>query len=173
MVMLAQKEISPMIRRRAGLSSQLVVVVALFSSAAGSSYAQETTSYGVVDSKDVMIQMRDGVKLAANIYRPAWDGYVADGKFPVILMRTPYNKESSAANATALVPQGYIVVLEYVRGRYKSEGHWLALATDPEDGYDTAKWIGAQSWCDGGIGTIGSSDSGPPGSPVVQLLDCP
>ena len=149
-----------MVRRRAGLFPQLVVVAALVSSAAGSLYAQEIPSYGVVESKDVMIPMRDGVKLAADIYRPARGGYAADGKFPVILMRTPYNKESSAASATVLVPHGYVVVLEDVRGRYKSEGHWLALASDPEDGYDTAKWIGAQSWCDGGIGTIGSSYAG-------------
>lgn len=149
-----------MARRTVLLFPQLVVVTALISAAAGSSYAQEITSYGVVESKDVMIPMRDGVKLAADIYRPARDGYAADGKFPVVLMRTPYNKESSAASATTLVPHGYVVVLEDVRGRYKSEGHWLALATDPEDGYDTAKWIGAQSWCDGGIGTIGSSYAG-------------
>ncbi len=149
-----------MARRTVRLFPQLAVIAALVSAAVGSSYAQEITSYGVVESKDVMIPMRDGVKLAADIYRPARDGYAADGKFPVILMRTPYNKESSAASATALVPHGYVVVLEDVRGRYKSEGHWLALATDPEDGYDTAKWIGAQSWCDGGIGTIGSSYAG-------------
>jgi putative CocE/NonD family hydrolase len=149
-----------MVKRRAGLIPQVVVVAALVSAAAGRSSAQEITSYGVVESKDVMIPMRDGVKLAADIYRPARDGHAADGKFPVILMRTPYNKESSAASATTLVPHGYVVILEDVRGRYKSEGHWLALATDPEDGYDTAKWIGAQSWFDGGIGTIGSSYSG-------------
>ncbi|MBV9341518.1 MAG: CocE/NonD family hydrolase, partial [Acidobacteria bacterium] len=143
-----------------GLFFQLAVIAALVSAATSGSYAQRSTAYGVVESKDVMIPMRDGVKLAADIYRPARGGSVADGKFPVILMRTPYNKESYPEAAAALVSGAYIVVFEDVRGRYKSQGHWLALATDPEDGYDTAKWIGAQSWCSGAIGTIGSSYAG-------------
>ncbi len=113
----------------------------------------------VVD-RDVMVPMRDGVKLATDVYRPAKDGKALEGKFPVILMRTPYNKESTPAIAKAFVPHGYVVVLQDVRGRYKSEGHWLALRTDPDDGYDTAKWIGEQPWCDGGIGTMGSSYAG-------------
>jgi putative CocE/NonD family hydrolase len=116
--------------------------------------------YGVFATKDVMIPMRDGVKLAADVYRPAREGQAVEGKFPVILMRTPYNKESAIASANDFVPQGYVVVLKDVRGRYKSEGHWMALRTDPEDGYDTAKWIGEQPWCDGGIGTIGTSYAG-------------
>ncbi|WP_348261769.1 CocE/NonD family hydrolase [Telmatobacter sp. DSM 110680] len=122
--------------------------------------AQTAGNYGIVESKDVMIPMRDGVMLAADIYRPARDGKAVEEKFPVLLMRTPYNKERSGGSANAFVPHGYVVVLEDVRGRYKSEGHWMALATDPEDGFDTAKWIGAQQWCDGGIGTFGSSYAG-------------
>jgi hypothetical protein len=137
-----------------------IAVSLLFVVACGSCLAQDTSAYGIVESRDVMIQMRDGVKLAADIYRPARSGRAVDGKFPVILMRTPYNKESSSSDAAAYVPHGYVVVLQDVRGRYKSEGHWLALRTDPEDGYDTAKWIGEQPWCDGGIGTIGSSYAG-------------
>ncbi len=128
--------------------------------ACASLHAQTAESYGIVESRDVMIAMRDGVKLAADIYRPARDGQAVEGKFPVLLMRTPYNKERADSSAKAFVPHGYVVVLEDVRGRYKSEGHWMALATDPEDGFDTAKWIGDQPWCDGGIGTFGSSYAG-------------
>ena len=123
-------------------------------------HAQGAGGYGISEAKDVMVAMRDGVKLAADIYRPARDGQPVEGKFPVILMRTPYNKESTPQIANALVPRGYVVVLEDVRGRYKSEGHWRPHMDDPNDGYDTAQWIGSQPWCDGGIGTIGSSYAG-------------
>src|SRR5258707_2610181 len=122
--------------------------------------AQTDVSYGIAESKDVMVAMRDGVKLAADIYRPTQNGQVVDGKFPVILMRTPYNKENSAQSANSFVPHGYVVVLQDVRGRYKSEGHWRPHYDGPNDGFDTAQWIGSQPWCDGGIGTIGSSYAG-------------
>src|SRR6202453_5276236 len=122
--------------------------------------AQTDVRYGIAESKDVTVAMRDGVKLAADIYRPTQNGQLVDGKFPVILMRTPYNKENSAQSANSFVPHGYVVVLQDVRGRYKSEGHWRPHYDDPNDGFDTAQWIGAQPWCDGGIGTIGSSYPG-------------
>ncbi len=104
--------------------------------------------------------MRDGVHLATDIYRPTLNGQIVEDKLPVILLRTPYNKEHRAGDAGYLVSHGYVVVMQDVRGRYKSEGHWLALRTDPEDGYDTAQWIGSQPWCDGSIGTIGTSYEG-------------
>ena len=122
--------------------------------------AQTDIRYGVVETKDVMVAMRDGVKLAADIYRPTQNSQVVDTKFPVILLRTPYNKEDAASMADSFVPHGYVVVLEDVRGRYKSEGHWRPHFDDPNDGFDTAQWIGSQTWCDGGIGTLGSSYSG-------------
>jgi len=122
--------------------------------------AQSNPNYGVSVTKDVMILMRDGVKLAADIYRPTQNGQLIENKFPVILLRTPYNKESSAQIASSFVPHGYVVVLEDVRGRYKSEGHWRPHIDDPNDGFDTTKWVGSQPWCDGGIGTLGSSYEG-------------
>src|ERR1700690_1744025 len=122
--------------------------------------AQPDVRYGVAVSKDVMVSMRDGVKLAADIYRPTQNGQLVDGKFPVLLMRTPYNKDDFALTANSFVTHGYVVVLQDVRGRYKSEGHWRPHYDDPNDGFDTAQWIGSQPWCDGGIGTIGSSYAG-------------
>ena len=53
-----------------------------------------------------------------------------------------------------------MVVFQDVRGRYKSEGHWRPITDDPNDGFDTAKWIGSQPWSDGTIGTTGSSYDG-------------
>src|SRR5260370_33414006 len=103
-----------------------------------------------------MLAMRAGVKLAADICRPTQSGQLVDRKFPVILMRTPYNKENSAQSANSFVPHGYVVVLQDVRGRYKSEGHWRPHYDDPNDGFATAQRIGPQSWCDGAIATTGS-----------------
>src|SRR4249919_1675340 len=123
-------------------------------------HAQSDTSYGISEAKNVMVAMRDGVKLAADIYRPTQNGQPIDSKFPVILMRTPYNKDDAAPIVNSFVPHGYVVVLQDVRGRYKSEGHWYPIIDDPNDGFDTAKWIGSQPWCDGGIGTMGSSYAG-------------
>lgn len=144
-----------------GSCLRLQMAVALLPVLAGiEAGAQEAAGYGIVENKDVMIPMRDGVRLATDIYLPARDGKLEEKRFPVILMRTPYNKEAASLDANSFVPRGYIVVLQDVRGRYKSEGHWLALRTDPEDGFDTAKWIGEQPWSSGGIGTIGSSYAG-------------
>jgi uncharacterized protein len=116
--------------------------------------------YGIVASKNVMVAMRDGVRLATDIYRPSVDGMPVTEKFPVVLERTPYNKDGDEAWARYFVPRGYIVVAQDVRGRYASEGRWRPHRDDVNDGYDTAKWIGEQSWCDGGIGTVGTSYPG-------------
>jgi len=123
-------------------------------------HAQSEANSGIAETKNVMVAMRDGVKLATDIYRPAQNDRPMEGKFSVILLRTPYNKDGAAHLATEFVPHGYIVVLQDVRGRYHSEGHWRPHLDDPNDGFDTAKWIGSQPWCDGGIGTLGSSYAG-------------
>ena len=117
-------------------------------------------TYQVSATKDVMIPARDGVQLATDVYRPSRNGSPVDGKFPVLLERTPYNKDSGANSANYYVPRGYVVIFQDVRGRYKSEGHWRPIADDPNDGFDTAKWIGSQPWSDGSIGTMGSSYDG-------------
>lgn len=116
--------------------------------------------YGIVASKNVMVTMRDGVRLATDIYRPAVNGNAAPGKFPVILERTPYNKDGIDGWVQYFLPRGYVAVGQDVRGRYASEGNWRPHRDDVNDGYDTAKWIGEQSWCDGNIGTVGTSYPG-------------
>jgi len=108
-----------------------------------------------------MVKMRDGVRLATDIYRPAENTTPVDGKFPAILMRTPYSKAVRApAFAEYFASRGYVVVVQDVRGRYNSEGHWRPLLDDGADGSDTADWIGHQPWSDGGIGTVGTSYEG-------------
>lgn len=116
--------------------------------------AQQT--YDVDVTSNVMVPMRDGVKLATDIYRPARTGE----KFPALLGRTPYNKDAAANNAKAFASHGYVVVMQDVRGRYRSEGRWIPIRDDVNDGFDTAKWIGEQPWFTGGIGTFGSSYGG-------------
>ena len=122
--------------------------------------AQPEPRYEVAATPNVMVAMRDGVKLATDIYRPARNGAPVEGKFPVVLERTPYNKDAGARSAAYLVSRGYAVVLQDVRGRYQSEGRWVPIRDDPNDGFDTAQWIGAQPWSDGNIGTMGSSYDG-------------
>ena len=137
------------------LRSQLLLLLV----AATSLVAQGQSPYETILSKDVMIPMRDGVRLATDIYRPARNGVAVDGKFPVIMERTPYDKNFS----TYLLPfveDGYIVIAQDTRGRYKSEGRWTFLRDDVNDGFDTAKWIGSQPWCSCKIGTVGGSYPG-------------
>ncbi len=148
--------------------------------------AEPEPDFGITVSKNVMVTMRDGVRLATDIYLPARNGQAVNEKFPAILERTPYNKDGGVPDSSGhippspaeyLVPRGYAVVLQDVRGRYKSEGHWQAIKTDGNDGFDTAKWIGSQPWSNGKIGTIGTSYGGATqhalaiaGAPYVEAM---
>jgi len=113
----------------------------------------------VAVSKDVMVAMRDGVRLATDVYRPAKDGVPLAGKFPVVLERTPYGKDDRGA-APAFARRGYVAIVQDVRGRYRSEGTWHGFRAEVADGYDTARWIASQPWCDGHLGMVGSSYNG-------------
>ena len=102
---------------------------------------------------DVKAPMRDGVNLAANIFRPK-----GEGPFPVILMRTPYGKmDEKMEDGKRYAAAGYALVVQDCRGRGKSDGVWDPFRDDAQDGYDTQEWIGHQSWCNGRIGTAGGS----------------
>lgn len=120
----------------------------------------------------VMVRMRDGVRLATDIYHPAKDGKRLDGAFPVILERTPYGRnlvsrselsladpvaKSRAEVARFFVKAGYVVIYQDCRGRFGSEGAFVKYLSDGNDGYDCCAWIIRQSWCDGKIGTMGLS----------------
>ncbi len=117
-------------------------------------------AYEVVVEKNVMVAMRDGVKLACDVYRPARNGVAVEGKFPVILERTPYGTATIVRWASYFVPRGYIAISQNVRGRFGSEGRWVPMRGDPQDGYDAVQWIGAQPWSNGAIGTVGTSYPG-------------
>src|SRR6516164_9215069 len=152
--------------KRFPFTSSLVIFTTYYLASAGylaRSENQGEVRYDVALSRDVMVPMRDGVRLATDIHRPATNGVPTSGKFPVILERTPYGKDggpSGALWAQYFVSRGYIFVAQDVRGRYASEGSWRPHRDDANDGYDTAKWIGEQPWCDGNIGTVGTSYPG-------------
>jgi hypothetical protein len=122
--------------------------------------------YGIVVAKDVMIPMRDGIRLATDIHRPARDGELVEGQFPTIVCITPYDKSERryVEIADFFVPHGYVVVLQDMRDRHRSEGtkeyfHVVTPHTG-EDGYDTIEWIAAQRWSNGRTGMVGSSYAG-------------
>jgi hypothetical protein len=109
--------------------------------------------YGVIEELDVKVPMRDGIRLSTNIYRPD-----SPGRFPVLLMRSPYgNGGAGNTSAAFAVMRGYVVVLQDTRGRFESEGIFDAMQPEANDGYDTQQWVGAQPWCNGKIGTFGGS----------------
>jgi putative CocE/NonD family hydrolase len=128
--------------------------------------------YELATESDVMIAMRDGVRLATDVHRPARDGIPVSGAFPVLVERTPYGKNNETVRErTALDPRprrreevaayfvrhGYIVVIQDLRGRYRSEGRFTKYLGEAQDGYDTLAWIAKQPWCNGRIGTYGLS----------------
>jgi putative CocE/NonD family hydrolase len=113
--------------------------------------------FDVVIEKDVRVAVRDGTKLALDLYRPARDGKPFENKLPVLLSRTPYNKNGMAAEARWFAGRGYIVAVNDVRGRYASEGEWRFIVDDPDDGFDIMAWIAKQSWSGGKVGTFGTS----------------
>lgn len=104
-----------------------------------------------------MVPMRDGVRLATDVYHPAKDGVRLEGPFHVILTRTPYNKGGAKRFGEYFARHGYVFVAQDCRGRYGSEGVWHWMTDDGRDGADCAGWIGRQPWFAGRIGMIGTS----------------
>ncbi|MBV8552598.1 MAG: CocE/NonD family hydrolase [Acidobacteriaceae bacterium] len=101
----------------------------------------------------ILIRMRDGVDLAADVFLPQ-----ATGRWPTVLVRTPYNRRSSAsASYRYFVLRGYAVVIQDVRGRYGSQGVFGPVEQEGPDGNDTIDWIAAQPWSNGRVAMAGSS----------------
>lgn len=125
--------------------------------------AEEVLYPELIHEKNVEIPMRDGTLLRANITRPK-----AEGTFPALVERTPYNKEGGSENQVGspefFAKRGYAVVIQDVRGRFASEGEFYPFRDDGaglnRDGHDTVEWMAAQPWCDGQVGMFGGSYSG-------------
>ena len=113
--------------------------------------------YEVVVAENVMVPMRDGVRMATDVYRPARDGEALPGQFPTLLSRTPYGKNGSDQTARFLASHGYAVVIQDTRGRFESEGTFYIYVHEGHDGYDAVEWAAAQPWSRGDVGTFGGS----------------
>ena len=110
----------------------------------------------VLVQRDVPARMRDGTTLMSNVYRP-----VEGGPYPVLLTRLPYGKDlplgASVLDPVKAVGAGYIVVVQDVRGRYRSEGRFVPFVKEYEDGYDTVEWAAKLASANGSVGTYGLS----------------
>jgi putative CocE/NonD family hydrolase len=125
--------------------------------------ADSEGKYDVVIERNVEAVMRDGTILRADIWRPD-----TEGKFPILIERTPYDKtgssESKYGAGEYYATRGYVTVIQDVRGRFASDGEYYPFRDDgdgeKQDGYDTVEWAAEQPWSNGKIGTIGGSYSG-------------
>ncbi|HET9659311.1 MAG TPA: CocE/NonD family hydrolase, partial [Thermomicrobiales bacterium] len=119
---------------------------------------------GVTVELDLPVPMRDGTILRADVYRPE-----EPGAYPVLLIRLPYDKTQSEnviyAHPSWYARQGYIVVCQDTRGRYRSDGAFYPFEYEAEDGYDTIEWCGALDGSTGKVGMFGASYGG-----ATQLL---
>jgi hypothetical protein len=112
----------------------------------------DASKYEVTVERGVAAKMRDGVTLRADIYRPK-----ADGKFPVLLVRTPYDKTGEMNFGLRAAARGYVVISQDVRGRFTSEGEWYPFKNESLDGYDTVEWAAALPYSNGKVGMFGGS----------------
>jgi putative CocE/NonD family hydrolase len=107
--------------------------------------------------RNVAIPMRDGTTLRADVFRPE-----PEGRYPVLLSRTPYNKSMGGLAYNWFAPirpasEGYVVVIQDVRGRFESEGQFKPFHQELEDGFDTVEWAARQPWSNGRVGMYGIS----------------
>ncbi|MFL6416435.1 MAG: CocE/NonD family hydrolase [Bryobacteraceae bacterium] len=118
----------------------------------------KTTPQGAIGQEQLglVIPMRDGVRLAADLFLPT-----PNGRWPTVLIRTPYNRKTPAnAGYRYFARRGYAVVIQDVRGRFASEGIFGSIAQEGPDGDDTISWISSQAWSDGSVVMAGSSYTG-------------
>jgi len=115
----------------------------------------------ILVEKDVPCRMRDGITLCSDIYRPD-----EEGRFPVLLIRTPYDKEDIAfpmevhLSPFRAARRGYVVIVQDVRGRFSSEGKFNPFFNEAQDGYDSVQWAARLSCSNGKVGMWGSSYPG-------------
>jgi putative CocE/NonD family hydrolase len=134
--------------------------------------ASDAAPFEVGLESGVRVSMRDGVRLATDVYRPYRAGRPVAGRFPVILERTPYGRnityfrditaadpkpKTRAEVAAIYVRQGYVVVLQDCRGCHDSEGEFIKYLHEGQDGFDTAEWLVRQPWSNGLFGAMGLS----------------
>ncbi|MCT1905429.1 CocE/NonD family hydrolase [Oceanobacillus sojae] len=113
-------------------------------------------TYAVEYGGNYMVPMRDGIKLATDVWLPGENA----SPLPAVLVRTPYGKKLFAKSHSHFVQRGYALIIQDTRGRQDSEGEWIPMYSEMTDGDDTLNWIAEQPWCNGNIGMIGASYGG-------------
>ncbi|HMD39537.1 MAG TPA: CocE/NonD family hydrolase [Candidatus Acidoferrum sp.] len=136
----------------AGRRGLFIVWIVLLATSLRTPRVMAAENYEVIVERNVAAKMRDGVTLRADIYRPK-----ADGKFPVLLVRTPYDKTHESSFGMKGAARGYVVVEQDVRGRFESEGEWYTFKNESADGYDTVEWAAALPYSNGKVGMFGGS----------------
>lgn len=143
------------------LFSLLLIAASVFAQSSDD-IVKKLEAIAIIEQK-VMMPMRDGVRLATDIYRPK-----GDAKVPIVFSRTPYNfntwgdgqmRTRTMEAAYDAVSRGYAYVVQNERGRFFSEGEWDILGTPLTDGYDAFDWMSKQPWSNGKIGLIGCSST--------------
>jgi putative CocE/NonD family hydrolase len=136
-----------------------VLVMSLFTGLVSGKQVENEGLYDYQVTRDVMVEMRDGVKLATDLYLPTPTSKKEEVLgFPTLVLRTPYNKNGyGGAEGPFFAKRGYAVVVQDTRGRYKSEGEWDFVFDDANDGYDLIEWAAAQKFSNGKVGTMGLS----------------
>ena len=132
--------------------SVLVFVASLLSLALVAPAVMAAENYEITVIRNVEAKMRDGVTLRADVYRPK-----AEGRYPVLLVRTPYDKQWISDLGYRGAARGYLVIAQDVRGRFESEGEWYPFRYESEDGYDTVEWAAALPYANGKVGMFGGS----------------
>src|SRR6202140_2824202 len=139
--------------------------VLLFSSALLAAWSEKASNRNSAQDKNqpsikqtLDVPMRDGIALRADIWRPS-----SDGRFPVLVYRTPYGRKSAEKEYPTFdhaVGRGYAVLIQDVRGRYDSGGEFRPYENEGHDGFDTIEWPARQSWSNGEVGSFGLSYPG-------------
>lgn len=129
-------------------------------SVSAEAWQQAVAMFAQAPAKKIeMIAMRDGVPLATDLFLPS-----GEGPFPVVLSRTPYSRVKRSQEAASFVREGWVFVIQDMRGRFDSKGENLPFIGcgwgEHEDGVDTIEWLKKQPWCNGRIVTIGGSAGG-------------
>jgi len=120
-----------------------------------------TARYGAILVRNAGMEVRDGIWLATDVWRPSEHGEPLPGPFPAVVVRTPYNRTGDrySRHGEFWAERGYLFVVQDVRGRFGSEGEFVLLANEGPDGHDAIEWTAALNYCDGNVGTFGTSYS--------------
>lgn len=145
-------------RRIAALLSLALLASLAPAASRADAWEPRAATYTAFLERDVFITMSDGVRLAADVIRPALNGQPAPGKFPVLVTQTPYNKLGISFRTDYMVTRGYVQVIAEVRGTGSSAGTWDSFGTREQlDGREIVEWAARQEWSDGNIGLHGTS----------------